>query len=160
VKIKQTKLRNVAEICEGCLVRRPKFGLPKVWPPREVEGKLARAARWCSGCAKGHAEAVDVVSKKCEDCQLKPPNFGLPADGKAGPTLEGRKRWCGGCAKGHAGALNIDLERRMCEDCGKKTRSHGLPLEAGEERTDRRSYGSAAKFEAATVPSPLVWGSI
>ena len=57
----------------------PHFGLP-------AEGKR----RWCSGCAKGHAGAVDVNSKKCEGCGVKAPSLGLPAEGK--------KRWCAGCA--------------------------------------------------------------
>ena len=55
--------------------------------------------RWCAGCAKAHAGAVNVSKKKCEGCQLKQPNFGLPAEGK--------KRWCAGCAKGHVGAVNV-----------------------------------------------------
>jgi hypothetical protein len=67
---------------EGCSLKQPKFGLP-------AEGKK----RWCSGCAKAHAGAVDVVSKKSEGYGLKRPNFGLPAKGK--------KRWCAGCAKRH-----------------------------------------------------------
>jgi hypothetical protein len=74
--------------CEECQLKQPTFGLPS-----------DRTKRWCSGCAKGHAGAVNVVDKKCEECQLKIPNFGLPAEGK--------KRWCFGCAKGHAGAVNI-----------------------------------------------------
>ena len=47
--------------------------------------------RWCSGCAKAHAGAVDVSNKKCEGCGLKQPNFVLPSDVK-------KKRWCRGCA--------------------------------------------------------------
>ena len=71
-----------SKMCDDCQLKQPSFGLP-------AEGK----ARWCSGCAKGHAGAEDVLtshSKKCEGCQLKRSNFGLPAEGKA--------RWCSGCA--------------------------------------------------------------
>ena len=66
--------------CEGCGLKQANFSLP-------AEGK----ARWCSGCAKGHAGAVDVNNKKCEGCQLKHANFGLPAEGN-------KRRWCGDCA--------------------------------------------------------------
>jgi hypothetical protein len=52
--------------CESCQLKRPNFGLP-------AEGK----ARWCSGCAKEHAGAVDISHKKCEGCGLKQPHFGL-----------------------------------------------------------------------------------
>ena len=64
-----------------------------------------RNPRWCSGCAKAHAGAVDVASKKCEGCGLKAPSFGLPAEGK-------KKRWCSGCAKGHPGAVKNDAAGR------------------------------------------------
>jgi hypothetical protein len=80
--------------CEGCGLKQPNFGLP-------AEGKKRR---WCAGCAKGHAGAVDVRNNKCEDCELKQPSLGLPADGKA--------RWCSGCAKGHAGAVKNDAAGR------------------------------------------------
>jgi hypothetical protein len=46
--------------CEDCQLKKPSFGLP-------VEGRR----RWCSGCAKRHAGAVNVASKKCEGCQLE-----------------------------------------------------------------------------------------
>ena len=74
--------------CEECELKQPSFGLP-------AEGKT----RWCGGCAKGHAGAVNVASKKCEGCGLKQPSFGLPAEGK-------RLRWCAGCATAHKGAQN------------------------------------------------------
>ena len=51
------------KMCEGCGLTVPHFGLAS-------EGKW----RWCSGCAKGHAGAVDVASKKCEGCGLEPPS--------------------------------------------------------------------------------------
>ena len=70
--------------CEGCQLKVPSFGLP-------AEGK----ARWCSGCAKAHVGAADIMNKKCEGCQLKAPHFGLPAEGKAW--------WSGGCAKATRG---------------------------------------------------------
>ena len=38
--------------CEDCQLKQPSFGLP-------AEGKK----RWCSGCAKGHAGAVDVETR-------------------------------------------------------------------------------------------------
>jgi hypothetical protein len=66
--------------CEGCGLKGASLGLP-------AEGKR----RWCSGCAKVHAGAVNVVSKKCEGCGLKTANYGLISEGK-------RRRWCLGCA--------------------------------------------------------------
>ena len=78
----------VTKKCEGCGLKRPNFGLP-----------AERKKRWCAGCAKGHAGAVDVYNKKCEGCQLKAPSFGLPSEGKA--------RWCSGCAKAHTGAVDV-----------------------------------------------------
>jgi hypothetical protein len=94
-------------------VKQPTFGLP-------AEGKK----RWCGGCAKAHAGAVDVHSKKCEGCGLKKPIFGLPAEEK--------KRWCSGCAQGHAGAE--DLVNKKCEGCGLKQRTFGLPSEGKKRR--------------------------
>ena len=41
--------------CEGCGLKVPHFGLP-------AEGR----ARWCSGCAKGHAGAVDDVQRRTQ----------------------------------------------------------------------------------------------
>ena len=35
------------KMCEGCGLKHPSYGLP-----------AERKARWCSGCAKGHAGAV------------------------------------------------------------------------------------------------------
>ena len=98
--------------CEGCQLKHPSFGLP-------AEGKK----RWCGGCAKGHAAAVNV-GKNCEDCQLKQPSFGLPGEGK--------KRWCGGCAKGHAGA--VDVSSKKCEGCQLKQPSFGLPSDGKKRR--------------------------
>ena len=80
--------------CEDCEVKEPRFGLP-------AEGK---ARRWCGGCAKGHAGAVDFKNKECEGCLVKQARFGLPAEGK--------KRWCAGCAKGHVGA--VDFKNKKC----------------------------------------------
>ena len=72
---------------EACQLKQPSFGLP-------AEGK----ARWCSGCAKAHAGAVNVSSKKCEGCGEKAARLGLPSDGM-------KRRWCGDCAPkaAHAG---------------------------------------------------------
>ena len=66
--------------------------------------------RWCAGCAKAHAGAEDVVSKKCEGCGLKMASFGLLSEGK-------RRRWCLGCApkvasaSGRRGKAGEDLLR-------------------------------------------------
>ena len=87
--------RRQKKKCEDCQLKRPSFGLL-------AEGK----SRWCAGCAKGHAGAVDLANKKCEGCQLKRSSFGLLAEGK-------KRRWCAGCAKGHAGA--VDLVNKKCE---------------------------------------------
>ena len=46
--------------CEGCGLKAPSFGLP-------AEGKK----RWCVGCAKRHAGAVNVDGRTCEHCQLQ-----------------------------------------------------------------------------------------
>jgi hypothetical protein len=80
--------------CEGCRLKQANFGLPG-------EG----AARWCGGCAKAHAGAVDVKHKKCEGCKLKLPSFGLPGKGK-------KQRWCGDCVpKGaHDGGGHTQVE--------------------------------------------------
>jgi hypothetical protein len=86
-----------------------------------------RKKRWCGGCAKAHAGAVDVNNKKCEGCQLKGANFGLPAEGKA--------RWCSGCAKRHAGAVVVNNKKCVkCEGCGLKQASFGLPGEGKKQR--------------------------
>ena len=89
--------------CEDCKLKQPCFGLP--------EGKT----RWCAGCSKAHAGAVDLVNKKCEDCHLKQPSFGLLAEMK--------KRWCSGCAKVHTGAVNVVSQK--CEDCKLKQPNFG-----------------------------------
>ena len=107
--------------------QRASLGLP-------AEGKR----RWCSGCAKGHVEAVYVSKKKCEDCQLKLPSFGLPGDGK-------KRRWCFGCAKGHAGA--VDVANKKCEGCGLKQPSFRL---LGDGKTFRWCSG-CAKGHAGAV---------
>jgi hypothetical protein len=56
--------------CEGCGLKQPNCGL-------SAEGKR----RWCAGCAKAHAGAVDIMHKKCEDCGLKEPSCGLASEG-------------------------------------------------------------------------------
>ena len=99
--------------CEGCQLTRPHFGLP-------AEGKV----RWCAGCAKAHAGAVDVGNKMCEGCGLKRSNFGLLADGK-------KKRWCSGCAKAHAGV--VDVVSKKCEDCQLKQPTYGV-LATGKKK--------------------------
>ena len=99
--------------CESCNMKVPNFGLV-------VDGKR----RWCSGCAKAHVGAVDLMKrKKCELCQVKQPNFGLQSEGK--------RRWCAGCAKAHVGAENLISK---CEDCGSKRASLGLEVEGSVHR--------------------------
>ena len=77
-------------------MKRSSFGLPS-----------DRMKRWCSGCAKGHAGAVDVSSKMCEGCGVKGASLKLPSDRM--------KRWCSGCAKGHAGAVNANSKKRRTD---------------------------------------------
>ena len=48
--------------CEDCQLKVPSFGLP-------AEGKK----RWCSGCAKAHAEAVDICNKNRAEGTTPPP---------------------------------------------------------------------------------------
>ena len=55
--------------CEGCELKLPSFGLP-------AEHKR----RWCAGCARAHAGAVDLYSKKCEGCRVKHAAYGLPSE--------------------------------------------------------------------------------
>jgi hypothetical protein len=85
--------KRIRKMCEDCAVKQPAFGLPP-----------DRTKRWCSGCAKGHAGAVDFKNKTCEDCAVKQPAFGLPPDRT--------RRWCSGCAKGHAGAVDARHMKR------------------------------------------------
>ena len=101
-------------------------------------------ARWCTGCAKAHTGAVNVVNKKCEDCQLKLPSFGLPRVGK------NTKRWCGGCAKGHAGA--VDITHKKCEGCRLKQPHFGLPAEGRA-----RWCSGCAKGHKGAVVDSLQW---
>jgi len=46
--------------CEDCGLKQPCFGLP-----------TDRKSRWCGGCAKEHAGAVNVVTKHCGSPQKK-----------------------------------------------------------------------------------------
>jgi hypothetical protein len=96
-----------------------------------------RKPRWCAGCAKAHAGAVNVSPKHCEGCSLKEPNYGLPAEGK--------RRWCSGCAKAHVGA--VDVVSKKCEGCGLKTANYGL-LSEGKRR--RWCLGCAPKVALAS----------
>ena len=132
-------------------------------------------AQWCSGCAKAHAGAVNVVSKKCEGCGLKHPSFGLSSDVKKkrwcagcapkaarpcgskmcegcqlnrpifGLPVDRKKRWCSGCAKGHAGAVNVNLQKK-CEDCGVKEPRFRLPSDGNRPRW---CYGCAKGHKGA-----------
>jgi hypothetical protein len=92
-------------MCEGCHDKQPSFGL-------EADG----VNRWCSGCAKQHPGARDVVSKMCEDCHDKQPRYGLEANGV--------KHRCFGCAKQHPGAKNVAT--KMCEGCHANQPNFGL----------------------------------
>ena len=80
--------------CEDCLQQKAQFGLP----PR-------RKKRWCGGCAKVHAGAVDCRTKMCEDCHAKPAGLVLPSDEKK------TRRWCGACAVAHPGAVRASHGR-------------------------------------------------
>jgi hypothetical protein len=111
--------------CEDCQLKYPSFGLP---------GE-AKKNRWCAGCAKGHAGAVNVSKKLCEDCQLKGTNYGLPAEGKP--------RWCGGCAKAHAGA--VDVKTKKCEVCQLKLPSFYLPGWREEAGGGGKGWGGGGK---------------
>jgi hypothetical protein len=118
----------------------PGFGLPA------DAGKL----QWCSGWAKGHAEAVDIGRKKCDGCGDKVLSFGLPTEGKtrwcggcvkkcggcqlklpsfwtAGGGEKVKARWCGGCVKARAGAVTVG--RKKCGGWLLQLPSFGLPAE-------------------------------
>ena len=106
--------------CEGC-AKAATFGLPTEGTNQDPAVRGGKVRRWCAGCAKAHAGAVDVTHRKrCEDCGLKPRSYGLPADGKY--------RWCGRCKMQHLGAVNLKSKR--CEDCQVKQKpSFGLQSE-------------------------------
>ena len=119
------------------------FGSPQKLRPM-AELLLQRRRRslqlpWsvCAGCAKAHAGARDIASRRCEDCALKWPTFGLPA--------EGRKRWCGGCARAHAGAQSLHPRRR--NDDARKPRCADV---AGSAESGARSTS-----RVAVPPTPL-----
>jgi hypothetical protein len=55
----------VSKQCEGCGLKQPNFGLPAEGKKQPNFGLPAEGKRrWCSGCAKGHAGAVDVKHRK------------------------------------------------------------------------------------------------
>jgi hypothetical protein len=89
-------MRPGRALCEECGLKQPNFGLL-------AEGRR----RWCSGCAKPHAAAVDLTNRRCEDCQTKVATCGLLVDGKKD------KRWCSGCVKAHPEGSDW---RKMCAD--------------------------------------------
>ena len=77
-----------------------------------------------------------LSQRGCEHCHLgQCPTYGLPC--------EWRRRWCAACAKAHAGAR--DLTSKLCEDCGLKQSSFGIPCE-GRQR--RRWCAACAKVHA------------
>ena len=73
--------RLAKNLCAGCGLHQPKFGLPG-------QSDRGGKARWCSACAKNHSGAVDLRNKQCEECGLKGASFGDPT--------EKIKRWCSG----------------------------------------------------------------
>ena len=97
--------RLSSQLCEDCDKKCPSFGM-------EDEQKR----RWCSGCAKAHAGAVNLKrNNRCEDCGLNQGHYGLES--------ERMKRWCRPCAKLHAGAVSL---HKQCEDCALKVPSFGM----------------------------------
>ena len=114
------------------------ISLKKVLVKKMTDQSQISKRRWCGGCAKGQAGAVNMTSKICEGCERKGATFGLPSEGK-------KRRWCTGCAKGQAGA--VDMTRKMCEGCGQNRASCGLPGEGKK----RRWCSSCAKGQAGAV---------
>merc|ERR1740130_1713728 len=91
-----------------------------------------RKARWCAGCAKAHAGAVNLRqnSHACHDCGLKVRNYGLESERKA--------RWCGACGKAH-GAVH----HRKWQEASK---ARGVPPLLGQKReAGCASTGAATK---------------
>ena len=74
------------EMCEGCGLKQPNYGLAS-------EGKK----RWCAGC--GAVEGAVSLRKRdmCEGCGLKVPNYGLASEGKARWCVCGLRGGGGGC---------------------------------------------------------------
>ena len=95
------------------------------------KGKPGGQLRWCSSCAKAHAEA-ELLHRglQCEDCGQVSANYRMPDDS--------RERWCAGCArKSHPEALVFEAQRKAkkwaaaykCETCKAVAPSHGLRME-------------------------------
>ena len=142
--------RTQREMCEGCGLKRPSYGLP---PERRV--------RWCAGCAAAEGRGAVILRAKqrrtmCEGCDVKRPLYGLPAERK--------RRWCGGCSKAHRGAVN--LNSRLCEGCGLKHRNYGLPAEgrkrwcAGCAKADGRGAVKAVDPASAASPAANTAGGV
>ena len=118
---------SLQKMCEGCGLKQPSHFLPG-----------ERRKRWCGGCAAaGGGGGVSLPRKICWGCGLKMPNYGLSADR--------RKRWCGGCAKAAdgrgaakdvrgSGSERFARQRKMCEGCGLKQPTFGLPAEGRKAR--------------------------
>ena len=113
------------------------ISLKKVLVKKMTDQSQISKRRWCGGCAKGQAGAVNMTSKICEGCERKGATFGLPSEGK-------KRRWCTGCAKGHPGAVG---GTNKCEDCRLKARSWALP----SDKTRRRWCGGCAKGHVGAV---------
>lgn len=92
--------------CEDCKAAQPVFGLA-------TEG---RKVRWCHGCAKAHAGAVNKRKKMCEGCGVKSGSYGDPN------PEDRRKRWCSGCARQHPEAV-LKAKKKLCEECKERTLS-------------------------------------
>ena len=114
--------------CEDYKAAQPVFGLA-------AEG---RKVRWCHGCAKAHAGAVNKHKKMCEGCGVKSGIYGDP------DPEDRRKRWCTGCAHQHPEAV-LKTKKKLCEECKECTPSWGLPasLAGGTERRGPRGHGQA-----------------
>ena len=137
VTIAVTK-RLSSQLCEDCDKKGPSFGMKDEHPEasgshRTVQSRL----RWCSGCAKAHAGAVNLKNwnSRCEDCGLNQGHYGLESERK--------KRWCRPCAKAHTGAVSL---QKQCEDCAMKTPSFGT-----EDERKIRWCSLCAKAHAGAV---------
>ena len=98
--------KDYAKKCETCQLKQPNFGLP-----------AERKSRWCAGCAKGRAGAVNLNhlknAKMCEGCGLKTPSLSLPSEKK-------KRRWCSDCAPQAANSDTV-------QPSGRRKKAEGSP---------------------------------